>query len=72
MKRTSFAPKNRISVVFTDISGTSEGAVDEGGPRREFFTLGLEWLAENSAMFVGEDGKFISHCSSGKHLHFTV
>jgi len=66
MRRSSFSPHKRVSVVFTDVCGTGEGAVDDGGPRREFFTLGLEWLIDN--VFVGSDsaGKFLSNCSSGK------
>ena len=34
LKRKSFSPDNKVSVKFTDDSGTSEGAVDLGGPKR--------------------------------------
>ena len=39
MNRKSFSPRNKLSVKFTDDIGQSEGAVDMGGPAREFFTL---------------------------------
>ena len=60
LKRKSFSPDNKVSVKFTDDSGTSEGAVDLGGPKREFFTLVLEWIV-NSQLFCGtEKSKFLS------------
>ena len=34
LRRKTFSPDNRVSVKFTDDSGTSEGAVDLGGPKR--------------------------------------
>jgi len=36
-----------MSVQFTDDAGISEGAVDEGGPRREFLQLLMSHLAED-------------------------
>jgi len=50
--RPGFCPANAVSVKFTDDIGLSEGAVDQGGPRREFFTLMLDHL-RSSAMFIG-------------------
>lgn len=35
----TFSPTNKVSVKFTDDAGVSEGAVDLGGPMREFFNL---------------------------------
>ena len=37
LSRKSFSPANKVSVKFTDDVGASEGAVDLGGPMREFF-----------------------------------
>ena len=60
LRRKTFSPDNRVSVKFTDDSGTSEGAVDLGGPKREFFTLVLEWIV-HSQLFCGpEESKFLS------------
>ena len=60
LKRKSFSPDSKVSVKFTDDSGTSEGAVDLGGPKREFFTLVIEWIV-NSQLFCGtEKSKFLS------------
>ena len=44
LERKSFSPDNKVSVKFTDDSGTSEGAIDLGGPKREFFTL-TDWMS---------------------------
>ncbi|XP_028409247.1 uncharacterized protein LOC114531834 [Dendronephthya gigantea] len=60
LNRKSFSPENKLSVKFTDDIGRSEGAVDLGGPAREFFTLITEWLV-NSRLFFGETTtKFLS------------
>ena len=52
MQRKSFCPNNKMSVKFTDDIGISEGAVDLGGPRREYLTLVLDYL-RNSHLFTG-------------------
>lgn len=60
LKRKSFSPDSKVSVKFTDDSGTSEGAVDLGGPKREFFTLVIAWIV-NSQLFCGtEKSNFLS------------
>ena len=63
LRRKSFSPENKVSVKFTDDSGTPEGAVDIGGPKRELFTLVMEWMM-NSQLFCGtEKNKYLS-CNS--------
>ena len=63
LSRKSFSPKNKVSVKFMDDIGNSEGAVDLGGPMREFFTLVIQWIVD-SPMFCGQENhKFIS-CQS--------
>ena len=58
--KKSFSPKNKISVKFTDDIGVSEGAVDLGGPTREFLSLLIKHI-NRSSMFIGDDGnKFIT------------
>lgn len=52
LTRKSFSPGNKISVRLSDDSRRSEGAVDLGGPTREFLTLVIDWLA-NSQLFCG-------------------
>ena len=60
LNRKSFSPEKKLSVKFMDDIGQSEGAVDLGGPAREFFTLITEWLV-NSRLFVGDaTSKFLS------------
>ena len=53
IQRKKFNPSARISVRFADDSGSSEGAVDAGGPRREFLRLLLKSINEDSGIFVG-------------------
>lgn len=51
-KRAKFHPKFKLDVVFVDTCGQGEGAVDLGGPTREFLTLLMKSLL-NSRFFVG-------------------
>ena len=55
ISRASFIPQRRLSVKFADDIGQSEGAVDLGGPTREFLHLSIRELFESS-MFGGETG----------------
>ena len=63
LNRKSFSPHNKVSVKFCDDVGTTEGAVDAGGPKREFFTLVLHWLM-NSQLFAGSDHSKYLTCNS--------
>ena len=59
MNRKLFSPQNKLSVKLTDDIGQSEGAVDMGGPAREFFTLITEWLVNSRLFFGGISSKFL-------------
>ena len=52
IKRSSFKPLARLSVKFSDDEGGSEGAVDAGGPTREFLRLLIRKM-ETSCVFEG-------------------
>ncbi|XP_045913676.1 G2/M phase-specific E3 ubiquitin-protein ligase-like isoform X2 [Micropterus dolomieu] len=54
-RRLSYDPTKKMSVKFSDDRGTTEEAVDLGGPRREFLRLLMEALVK-SEMFEGPDG----------------
>ena len=54
--RKRFSPRNQISVKFADSEGKSEGAVDVGGPKREFFRMLVKAATEESGIFIGSDG----------------
>ncbi|CAB4019364.1 G2 M phase-specific E3 ubiquitin- ligase-like, partial [Paramuricea clavata] len=73
LTRKSFCAKNKMSVKFTDDIGNSEGAVDLGGPMKEFFTLVLQWMV-TSQLFCGpEHHKYISFqstCLEGNDYFF--
>ena len=60
VSRKSFSSTNKVSVKFTDDSGTSEGAIDWGGPMREFFTLILQYIHDSQLMCGPENNKFLS------------
>lgn len=57
-----------MSVKFSDDRGTTEEAVDLGGPRQEFLRLLMETLAE-SDMFEGPEGHLnLALSSSGVYI----
>ncbi|PIK51156.1 putative G2/M phase-specific E3 ubiquitin-protein ligase-like [Apostichopus japonicus] len=59
-KRLSFAGDKRIVVHFTDSIGNIEGAVDQGGPLREFLRLMMKNLQKNNSVFDGPlDRRFL-------------
>ena len=45
LKKTSFVASRALSVKFSDYCGGSEGAVDLGGPTREFLRLAIRELS---------------------------
>ena len=55
ISRASFVPNRKLSVKFADDVGQSEGAVDFGGPTREFLRLSIRELFE-STIFGGDPG----------------
>lgn len=61
MERKSISPNKKVSVKFTDDVGLSEGAVDLGGPMREFFTLALEKVLSGKLFCGQEHQKFLSY-----------
>lgn len=61
LNRKKFDPRHKTSVKFMDDIGSSEGAVDLGGPKREFFTLLLQNLLFESPLFFGNThSRFLS------------
>ncbi|XP_048010126.1 E3 ubiquitin-protein ligase NEDD4-like [Megalobrama amblycephala] len=54
-RRVSYNPNHTMCIKFSDDKGTTEEAVDLGGPRREFLRLLMEALS-HSEMFEGHEG----------------
>ncbi|XP_069109663.1 uncharacterized protein [Argopecten irradians] len=54
INRKSFCPWRKMSVKFTDDIGSPEGAVDEGGPKRELLRLLLKNI-QFSNIFEGQE-----------------
>ena len=55
VQKNKFNPKLPVSVKFADDEGNSEGAVDTGGPTREFFRLVTREMFRKSSVFGGAD-----------------
>ena len=69
LSRRKFDPKAIISVKFADDDGTSEGAVDAGGPRREFLRLLVKAVNEHSRVFHGNlDQRILFPNATGETL----
>lgn len=66
VSRKSFSSANKVSVKFTDDNGNSEGAVDQGGPMREFFTLILQYIHDSNLLCGPVNSKFLSY--NAQHL----
>ncbi|XP_030611803.1 G2/M phase-specific E3 ubiquitin-protein ligase-like isoform X3 [Archocentrus centrarchus] len=64
MGRSNFSPEKKIDVKFTDDYGISEGAVDNGGPTREFFRLCLDEVKDKIGIFEGPPNAKVLTCNS--------
>ncbi|XP_067309237.1 uncharacterized protein [Pseudorasbora parva] len=64
MGRSNFSPEKKVDVKFTDDYGISEGAVDNGGPTREFFRLCLHEIKDKIGIFEGPSNAKILTCNS--------
>ena len=61
MSRSSFDPSRCIRVTFV-----GEEAVDDGGPRREFFSLALQEMTADGTIFQGpQHSRFFMHNVQG-------
>ena len=59
LSKSKFNPKAVVSVKFADYCGSSEGAVDMGGPRRQYFRLLIRAVNLESGIFSGPEDKRI-------------
>ncbi len=67
-KRLRFDPASKLDIVFVDADGESEGAVDEGGPSREYFRLLMKAI-QHSKIFEGpEPSRLLALDTHGKYL----
>ena len=55
LKKSKFNPKAEVSIKFADSSGSSEGAIDAGGPRREYFRLLVRAVNLEAGIFCGPE-----------------
>lgn len=46
-RRPAFNPQSKLDIVFIDEDGQGEGAIDDGGPTREFCRLLMQQLQEH-------------------------
>jgi len=54
LQRSRFNPLKKLDIRFVDVDNNTEGAVDSGGPTREFFRLLLVEIF-SSSIFSGDD-----------------
>ncbi|KAL1277296.1 hypothetical protein QQF64_023969, partial [Cirrhinus molitorella] len=59
-KRASYDPSHDMLVKFTDDEGTTEDAVDTGGPKREFLTLLMDCLRARRIFDGPENRRFLT------------
>ena len=74
IQKKKFNPKLPISVKFADDEGNSEGAVNTGGPTREFFRLLTKEMFRKSSMFGGADNgnKVLIHNIQGIFCNLNI
>ena len=65
LSHKSFEESERISVKFSDGVGQNEGAIDAGGPTREFLRLALACILDSSIFGGEETSKYLEKCASG-------
>ena len=65
-RRASYNPLHDMLVKFTDDEGTTEDAVDTGGPKREFLTLLMDCLRTRRIFDGPENRRFLTFNSAGK------
>ncbi|XP_056624921.1 G2/M phase-specific E3 ubiquitin-protein ligase-like isoform X3 [Triplophysa dalaica] len=63
-KRASYDPSHDMLVKFTDDEGTTEDAVDTGGPKREFLTLLMDCLRTRRIFEGPEHQRFLTFNSA--------
>src|SRR6266568_1887399 len=67
-KRSTYSPLKQMIVRFADDDGVAEGAVDQGGPLREFLRLLMQEMF-NSNLFAGSlKNKVLTHDVKGNVL----
>lgn len=66
IQRKTFRGTNGMLIKFMDDVGNPEGAIDHGGPRREFLQLLMDHLSSDSCLFLGPPtARHLSNISSG-------
>ena len=60
IKKSKFNPKAVVSIKFANYHGSSEGAVDISGPRREYFRLPIRAVSLESGIFCGPENNRIT------------
>jgi len=68
-KRSSYSAAYRMDVKFVDDVGLSEGAVDQGGPRREYLQLLTDVVCHNTSLFCGShNARHLTMFQGGQHF----
>ncbi|MGH0189678.1 UNVERIFIED_CONTAM: hypothetical protein FKN15_037320 [Acipenser sinensis] len=70
MSRPNFSPTKQMDIKFTDNEGISEGAVDLGGPKREFLRLVLEYGITAECLKDHKEKKFLLAVLQGNRYFY--
>ena len=66
-KRKHFNPEAKLDIVFVDEDDNGEGAVDEGGPTREYLRLLMRAIHQSSIFEGHEKDRQLSLSVQGKY-----
>ena len=67
-RRRNFNCMCKLDIVFVDDDGTAEGAIDAGGPSREFFRLLLNEVVNSPFLEGPDEAKHLRLLSSGMDI----
>jgi hypothetical protein len=68
MRRRNFTPLAKLDIAFVDVENKAEGAVDNGGPTREFFRLLLREIQNCELLEGPENSKNLRMSAKGNAM----
>ncbi len=72
IRRNGFSIMQKIDVCFVDVDGATEGAIDGGGPTREFLRLLLKEVIAGPLFEGPEDSRYLKLNTNGNAILSSV
>lgn len=69
-RRRRFDPAAKLDVIFVDEDGSGEGAVDEGGPTREYLRLLMRAIHRSNVFEGHENDRHLALDTSGQYYYY--